>query len=79
MIGDDRSKLIVRHATRKWAANVEPESMRQWYAPRDLLAGVEQHVFDEHQDLGAVLARILADLGLPVDLPSDPGALSFGR
>ncbi|WP_432942064.1 hypothetical protein ACQPXM_34865 [Kribbella sp. CA-253562] len=53
--------------------------MREWYEARDLLAGVKQHVVDEHQDMAAVLARILTDLGLPADRPADPGALSFGR
>lgn len=72
-------ETLVRHSNRSWAANVAPESMREWYEARDLLAGVEQHVFDEHQDLDAVLARILTDLGLPADLPVDPGALAFGR
>ncbi|GAA1551571.1 AAA family ATPase [Kribbella lupini] len=72
-------ETLVRHATRSWAANVAPESMREWYEARDLLAGVEQHVFDEHQDLDAVLGRILKDLGLPPDLPADPGATSYGR
>ncbi|MEV6282288.1 AAA family ATPase [Kribbella sp. NPDC051770] len=72
-------ETLVRHATRSWAANVAPESMREWYEARDLLAGVEQHVFDEHQDRDAVLVRILGDLGLPADTPVDPGALSYGR
>jgi predicted kinase len=72
-------ETLVRHATRPWAHNVAPESMREWYEARDLLAGLDQHVFDEHQEMTAVLARILTDLGLPADRPADPGALSFGR
>nr|WP_238356904.1 hypothetical protein [Kribbella italica] len=39
----------------------------------------QQHVFDEHQEMEAVLGRILVDLGLPADLPADPEAVSFGR
>ncbi|ADB34938.1 hypothetical protein Kfla_5934 [Kribbella flavida DSM 17836] len=70
---------VVRHANRSWAANVPIESLREWYEPRDLLDGVDQHVFDEHDDLPHVLARILTDLGLPADLAPDPDGLSHGR
>ncbi|MGC4940995.1 AAA family ATPase [Kribbella sp. DT2] len=72
-------ETVVRHATRSWAHNVSAEMMRGWYEPGDLLPGVDQHVFDQYVEQDAVLARILTDLGLPVDLPVDPGAISFGR
>jgi predicted kinase len=53
-----------RHATRPLAAEVSRDQMRDWYRPRDLLAGICERIIPETSTLAQTTALILADTQL---------------
>ena len=59
-----------RHATRPQQADFGPDDMRDWYRPRDLLAGIREHVIPETSTLQQTTALILDETQLPQADPS---------
>ena len=53
-----------RHATRPQAAEFGPDDMRDWYRPRDLLAGICECIIPETSTLTQTTALILAETQL---------------
>ena len=58
-----------RHSTRPKAADFSADDMRGWYRPRDLLAGIREHVIPETSTLQQTTTLILDETQL---LQSDP-------
>jgi len=50
-----------RHATRPQQADFGPDDMRDWYRPRDLLAGIREHVIPETSTLQQTTNLILGE------------------
>jgi predicted kinase len=57
-------ETLRRHATRPLAGEVSHDQMRDWYRPRDLLAGTCERIISEASTLAETTALILADTEL---------------
>jgi hypothetical protein len=57
-------ETVRRHAGRPKATAFDPEEMRDWYRPRDLLTSPSETIIDESSTLDETVSRILTDSGL---------------
>ncbi len=57
-------EALRRHATRPQAAEFGPDDMREWHRPRDLLAGIREHVIPETSTVQDTIGLILAETRL---------------
>ncbi|MEV1320171.1 kinase [Micromonospora arborensis] len=59
-------ETLLRHQTRPLAAEVSPENLRSWYAPRDVLGWPDELVLAETTTLEQAIERIATAAGLPL-------------
>jgi predicted kinase len=57
-------ETLRRHLTRPQAAEFGGDQMRDWYRPRDLLAGIRERVIPETSSLQQTVTQILAETQL---------------
>ncbi|MFB7918024.1 AAA family ATPase [Streptomyces sp. NPDC056061] len=57
-------ETMARHITKPIADSVSEAQLRDWYRPRDLLAGGAETVIDAASTLAATVERIMRDTGL---------------
>jgi predicted kinase len=57
-------ETLRRHLTRPQAADVGAREMREWYRPRDLLAGIDERIIPERCTLHETFSIIMADTQL---------------
>jgi hypothetical protein len=57
-------EALRRHTTRPQAAEFGPDDMRDWHKPRDLLAGIQEHVIPQASTLPETTSLILAETRL---------------
>ncbi len=54
-------ETLRRHTTRPQAAEFGGDQMRDWYRPRDLLAGIRERIIPETSSLQQTVTQILAE------------------
>ena len=72
-------ETLRRHATRPQAADFGGDEMRDWYRPRDLLAGIREHVIPETSTLQETTGLILAETQLLRVVQGESAAGVHGR
>lgn len=63
-------KALGRHVTRPEAAEFDPDQMREWYRPGDLLSVIQEHVIPETSTLQETTSLILAETQLLQAIPT---------